>query len=171
MSMCIIQVRFFLLYLGAHVDGILLLKTCSIQDSYCAPSLCFSFRGDKFEALLSDQLSYEHPNGGDCVEKQYFIAENLLYPMVWLCFLSMLDFLWEWIGGFTFGSVVLWAHLWWWLCWKTVFYSWKLALSNGVIVLLVYVGFSVGMNRRLYFRISCLMSTPMVVTMLKNSIL
>jgi len=40
-------------------------------------------------------------NGGDCVEKQCFVAENLLYQIVLLCSLYLLQFPWKWIGCIT----------------------------------------------------------------------
>ena len=38
---------------------------------------------------------------GDCVEKQCFVAENLLYQIVLLCSLYLLQFPWKWIGCIT----------------------------------------------------------------------
>jgi len=55
----------------------------------------------------------------------------------------------------TFTSV-LWRlffiRRWWWrLCSKMIFYSWDFAPSNSVTVLLVFVVFSMEINRRHYF--------------------
>lgn len=45
---------------------------------------------------------HESANGDDCVEKQYFVAENLLYQIVLLW--SLFSFSWKEIVGITFGA-------------------------------------------------------------------
>ena len=46
-------------------------------------------------------------NSGDCVEKQCFVVENLLYQIVSLCSLHLLWFPWKQTGNITFGATYI----------------------------------------------------------------
>ena len=48
-------------------------------------------------------------NGGDCAEKERFVAENLFYQTVLLCSLYWLLFPWKQLGGTTFGAAFVYA--------------------------------------------------------------
>lgn len=79
------------------------LKTCSLQWFYCFTRISCSFHKMKQAAILLEHFSSEHSilisiylwqkcigNNGDYFEKMCFVGENMLYPMVLLCFLYLL---------------------------------------------------------------------------------